>query len=85
MGKNQRLRVSSLTAKEYTAIKEAANFTPEQLAIYESLNHDEVYDIGIMMMLNISSRKYYDLKKVTVDKIERIAQELGYIHIIKRH
>lgn len=77
------IKLSALTKKEFERIKSEANFTPKQLLIYEELNRDEVYDQGIMLKLAMSSREYYELKKITVDKVIRIALELGYTFAIK--
>jgi hypothetical protein len=77
------IRLSALTKAEYERIKAEANFTPKQLMIYEELNKDEVYDQAIMMKLSMSTREYYELKKITVDKVVRLALELGYIFAIK--
>jgi hypothetical protein len=84
MGINHRIKVSSLTKKEFALIEEAANFTEEQAAIYHSLNSGTVYDVAIMMKLNMSAKRYYATKKETVNKIERIAKEFGFIDAIKR-
>lgn len=77
------IRLSALTKAEYERIKAEANFTPKQLMIYEELNKDEVYDQAIMMKLSMSTREYYELKKITVDKVIRLALELGYTFAIK--
>lgn len=77
------IKLSALTKREYELIKAEANFTPKQLSIYEELNRDEIYDQGIMMKLGMPSREYYELKKITVDKVVRIALELGYTFAIK--
>ena len=77
------IKVSALTKKEYEAVKSLANFTELQAKIYEELNRDEVYDVGIMTKLGLSQREYYEVKKITVDKVIRIALELGYTFAIK--
>ena len=77
------IKLSALTKREYEAIKAEANFTPKQLLIYEELNRDEVYDQGIMLKLSMASREYYELKKITVDKVIRLAREFGYDFAIK--
>ena len=61
-----------------------ANFTDDQKAIFDELNKDKYYDYGIMLNLNIPNRRYYDIKKIVIDKAERIAVEMGYIHAIKQ-
>lgn len=60
-----------------------ANFTEDQLAILEELNKNKYYDYAIMTNLNISNRRYYNTKRIVVDKVERIAIEMGYTHAIK--
>ena len=77
------IKVSALTKKEFEKIKAEANFTELQLKIFEELNRDEVYDVGIMTKLGLSQREYYEVKKITVDKVIRIALELGYTFAIK--
>lgn len=77
------IKLSALTKKELERIKAEANFTQKQLMIYEELNKDEVYDQGIMLKLMMSSREYYDLKKIVVDKVIRLAREFGYDFAIK--
>lgn len=77
------IKIAALTKKEFEAIKAEANFTPNQLRIYEELNRDEIYDQGIMMKLGMSPREYYDVKKIVVEKVKRIATMLGYDFVIK--
>ena len=77
------IKVSALTKKEFERIKAEANFSELQLKIFEELNRDEVYDVGIMTKLGLSQREYYEVKKITVDKVIRIALELGYTFAIK--
>ena len=77
------VKISALTRSEFEAIKAEANFTPNQLKIYEALNRDDVYDQGIMLELSMSEREYYEVKKITVDKVIRIALQLGYTFAIK--
>ena len=83
--RNQRVRISSLTKSEYDVILREANFTEEQRKLFVELNRDNYYDFAIMLMLNLGSntRKYYDLKSVVIDKVERIAQEYGFYESIK--
>lgn len=60
-----------------------ANFTDDQLAIFNELNKNKFYDYAIMTNLNIPNRRYYNTKSIVVDKVERIAVEMGYTHAIK--
>lgn len=78
-----KIQIGALTKKELEAIIAEANFTKEQRMIFDALNKDEVYDYAIMTQLAMSSRKYYEVKKTTVDKVVRISKELGYNHVIK--
>lgn len=80
---NNRVQVNALTRSEITAVIAAANFTSDQEAIFNELNADTLYDIGIMAKLGIPPRRYYDTKRMTVDKTERVLKELGYNHAIK--
>jgi hypothetical protein len=72
-----------LTKSELEAVIAAANFTPDQAMIFKEMNTDLLYDIGIMAKLGIPPRRYYDTKRITVDKTERVLIELGYNHAIK--
>lgn len=77
------IKLSALTKREYELIKAEANFTPMQLRIYEELNRDEVYDVGIMTNLGLSQREYYEIKKIVVDKVKRLAPVLGFEFVLK--
>lgn len=81
--KNNRVLVNALTRSEMDAVIEAANFTHDQELIFKELNADVLYDIGIMTKFGIPPRRYYDTKRITVDKTERVLKELGYNHAIK--
>jgi hypothetical protein len=78
-----RVRINALTKSEFEAVIAAANFTPDQAMIFKEMNTDLLYDIGIMAKLGIPPRRYYDTKRITVDKTERVLIELGYNHAIK--
>ena len=78
-----KIQIGALTKRELDTIIAEANFTKEQRMVFDEFNKDEVYDYAIMMNLAMSSRKYYEVKKTTVDKVVRISKELGYNHIIK--
>ena len=80
--RNKRIRISKLTKREYNTIIEEANFTEDQLKVFQELNKDKLYDFAIMVELNMSSRHYYDVKAVVIDKVERIARENGFIDAI---
>ena len=77
-----RVKLTSLTKSELEAVLSAANFSHDQEAIFNELNKDTLYDIGIMTKLGIPERRYYDTKRTTIDKTERILQELGYFHAL---
>lgn len=78
-----RIRINALTKSELEAVIAAANFTQDQAMIFKEMNTDLLYDIGIMAKLGIPPRRYYDTKRITVDKTERVLKELGYNHAIK--
>lgn len=80
--RNNRVSISALTKRELEEVRAAANFSTEQAAIFDELNRDDLYDIGIIMKLGIPTHKYYKLKGITVDKCERIVTELGYLHAL---
>lgn len=80
--RNLRIRVCRLTKKEYELIRVEANFTEEQEKIFVQLNKDQLYDVAIMSMLQLSPRRYYEIKAIVVDKVERIARENGFYEAI---
>ena len=61
-----------------------ANFTDEQKAIFSELNKNKYYDYAIMVNLNIPNRRYYLIKKIVMDKAERIVVEMGYNYAINQ-
>ena len=81
--RNNRIDVSALTKRELQAVLEAANFTEAQQVIFDAMNKDYMYDLAVMRHLGISPNRYYQIKKITVNKVERIAIENGYNHAIK--
>lgn len=83
MLRNNRVNITALTKKEMEAVIAAANFSTDQEAIFKELNKDTVYDVAIMMKFGIPERRYYDTKRTTVSKTERILQEFGYYHALK--
>ena len=78
----KQINITALTKRELDAVIAAANFSHDQEAIFNELNKDTLYDIGIMSKLSIPERRYYDTKRTTIDKTERILQELGYFHAL---
>ena len=78
----KKIDISALTRAELEHIVEEANFTEDQQKIFAALNKDSQYDYAIMMDIGISGRRYYKLKKIVMEKVERIAQQMGYIHAI---
>jgi hypothetical protein len=83
MGNNHRVMINALTRREMEDVILAANFTHDQEVIFKELNQDVLYDIAIMQKLGIPPRRYYDTKRLTVDKTERVLKYLGYNHAIK--
>jgi hypothetical protein len=59
-------------------VRNNANFTEEQAAVFDKLNEDKYIDIGIMNTLGMSNRRYYDVKKVVMKKIDRISKEFHF-------
>jgi hypothetical protein len=55
-----------------------ANFTDDQRAVFDELNKNKYYDYAIMLNLNIPNRRYYLIKKIVIDKTERLVVEMGY-------
>lgn len=78
-----RVNISALTKSELEQIIARANFTEDQKAIFDELNKNKYYDYAIMTNLNIPNRRYYNTKSIVVNKVERIAVEMGYTHAIK--
>lgn len=81
--RNNRIDISALTKRELQAVLESANFTEMQEVIFNAMNKDYMYDLAVMQNLGISPNRYYQIKKITVNKVERIAIENGYNHAIK--
>ena len=79
-----RIKICALTKLELDRIVELANFNDEQLKIFNSLNKGAQYDYGIMMELGICYTRYYEIKKIVVDKVYRLLVELGYEFAINR-
>ena len=79
-----RVNISALTQSELDQIIARANFTDDQKAIFNELNKNKYYDYAIMLNLNIPNRRYYGIKKIVIDKAERLAVEMGYNHAIKQ-
>lgn len=75
MGRNI---IPELTRSELELVRNNANFTEEQSAVFEQLNSDKYIDIGIMNALGMSNRRYYDVKKVVMKKIDRISKEFDF-------
>ena len=75
MGRN---KISSLTKSELELVRDNANFTEEQAAVFEKLNEDKYIDMGIMNTLGMSNGRYYDVKKVVLKKIDRISKEFHF-------
>ena len=55
-----------------------ANFTDDQRAVFDELNKNKYYDYAIMLNLNIPNRRYYLIKKIVINKTERLVVEMGY-------
>ena len=80
--RNNQVNVSALTKREIETVVAAANFTASQEAIFNAMNNDYIYDIAVMQSLGIPANRYYKIKKITADKVERIVVEYGYYHAI---
>ena len=63
---------------ELEQIIKMANFTDDQRAGFDELNKNKYYDYAIMLNLNIPNRRYYLIKKIVIDKTERLVVEMGY-------
>jgi hypothetical protein len=80
----KRVDITALTKREKELIIEAANFNDDQLAIFNALNANKLYDIGIMTQLGLPNHRYYDTKLIVCMKVERLAIEYGLTHILRR-
>lgn len=72
------MKISDLTRSELELVRNNANFTEEQAAVFDKLNEDKYIDLGIMNTLGMSNRRYYDVKKVVMKKIDRISKEFHF-------
>jgi hypothetical protein len=70
--------IPELTRSELELVRNNANFTEEQAAVFDKLNEDKYIDMGIMNTLGMSNRRYYDVKKVVLKKIDRISKEFRF-------
>ena len=59
-----RLKVSDFTKSELQRIRDEANFSPDQLAVFEALNKDTYYDYAIMVNLGLSRNRYYEVERI---------------------
>ena len=80
-----KVNLSALTQMELENVILKANFTDEQKAVFSELNKNKYYDYAIMINLNIPNRRYYLIKKIVMDKAERIVVEMGYNYAINQH
>ena len=69
---------------ELEQIIQRANFTDDQRAVFDELNKNKYYDYAIMLNLNIPNRRYYLIKKIVIDKTERLAVEMGYNTVLNQ-
>ena len=58
-----------LTPKDIKILHEKADFTEDQLAILKHLRKGDLSDEGIMLELQLSRNKYYDIKADLLYKI----------------
>ena len=80
--RNKRIRVCRLTKREYELILDNANFTDEQLNLFVQLNKDQYFDFAIMDSMKLTANRYYEIKGIVVDKVERIARDYGFYESI---
>lgn len=81
--RNVVVKISALTKSELETVRSEANFTAEQNKMYDLLNLDVHTDAGIMLVMGLSPRRYYKIKKIVCDKTDRIAREKGFISATK--
>lgn len=81
--RNVVVKISALTKSELETVRSEANFTAEQNKMYDLLNLDVHTDAGIMLVMGLSPRRYYKIKKIVCDKTDRIARENGFISAMK--
>lgn len=78
-----KVNISALTKREAQSVIEEANFSEDQLNIFNALNKDRFHDYAIMSDLSLDRKRYYNLKKIVLDKVARIAEHFGYKIAIK--
>jgi len=69
MGK---VRCDEFIRSDIEKVKADANFTPEQMQVFNELCRGERTDVGIYTKLCMSQSKYYSVKKKVINKIIRI-------------
>lgn len=66
------LEFTKFTKKEIDKILAECSFNEIQLKIFNLLLDDKYNDIGIILNLDISHNKYYKIKRIIRDKINRV-------------
>jgi hypothetical protein len=51
-------------------LKSEANFSEDQLHIFELLNRDSLLDDGIMLKLGMPEKRYYREKRAVIEKVK---------------
>lgn len=79
-----KIKISDFTRPELEYIRSVANLSGDQSLILEELNKDQYYDYAIMQRLGLSRKRYYAIKSVVLDKVERIILSDGYKEATKK-
>ena len=82
--KRNKIKIYALTRSELETVRSEANFTADQDAVFDALNKDQYFDFAIMQDLGLSPRRYYEIKRTVLEKVERIVVLLGYNHAIRK-
>lgn len=69
---NGKIDCSDFIQPEYEKIVELSRFTEDQRKVFDFLNSDKYTDEGIMLKLNLSRKRYYEIKKKVINKIVRV-------------
>lgn len=66
------MKICELTAKERDYVEKASNFSVDQKRIFNLMSLDCTNDEGMMLLTQMSRRRFYEVKKQVRDKVERV-------------
>ena len=62
--------IDPLTRSQVEWLISEANFSEDQLHIFELLNRDALLDDGIMLKLGMNEKRYYHEKRAVIEKVK---------------